>query len=105
MMKSSVKMSNTSNIRRNGTLSFSASVIITIVGLLISQPFFWVVMILGHNFHYITFPIIIMIVGFIVGAPMFLFGVISLLRGNHPVSSSSTADIDLGRIRYETERK
>ena len=44
-----------------------------------------------------------MLLGFMVGAPMFLFGLINLLIGNRPRGSSSLAEIDLARIRYQVE--
>jgi len=88
---------------RINILSFLGAIILTIVGFLISQPFFWVVIIFGYNFHHISFLILLMIIGFIAGAPMFMFGLISLFMGNRTVGTASTTNLDIGRIRYTVE--
>ena len=97
------------NRRPSNILSFFGSIVLAIVGFILSQPFLWIVIIFGHNFHHITFPIFFMLAGFMIGAPMFLFGVISMFTVRN-YGSSNTTNLDIGRIRYtietdHTERK
>lgn len=93
--------------QRNNVLSFVGAIVLTLIGFAICMPFFWLTVIVGMNFHYVTLLPLLMISGLIVGGPMFMFGLISLLRGNHVSSSASTAELDIGRIRYavETEKR
>ena len=89
--------------RRASAVSFVAAIIFSIIGFLISLPFIVIVIFLGSQFHFITFYIALMLLGFVIGGPMMVFGVISLLIGNKNTGSSSTAELDLGRIRYTVE--
>jgi hypothetical protein len=86
--------------------TFAVSAILMSVGFLISLPFIYYVLILNQNFHYLTLPIILMILGVIIGGPIFLGGLISLLAGGRLSSNSgSLSDIDTARIRYEVENR
>lgn len=103
MMKSKIRVARFSN-RRGSSLSRVASIIVTVVGLIISLPFTVIVAILGYNFHSIALLEFLMLVGFFIGAPMFAFGLINFLIGGRYIrSSTSTAELDLGRIRYSIE--
>lgn len=93
--------------RRGSVLSFVASIIVTIVGLVISLPFTIIVIILGYNFHSVAFLEFLMLMGFFIGAPMFAFGLINFLIGSrYAGSNTSTTELDISRIRYmaETEK-
>ncbi len=90
--------------RRGSVLSFVASIVATVVGFIISLPFTILVIILGYNFHSVSFLEFLMLMGFFIGAPVFAFGLINLLIGGKSASSNtSTAELDLGRIRYTVE--
>lgn len=90
--------------RRGYVLSRVASIVATVIGLIISLPFTIIVIILGYNFHSVAFLEFLMLIGFFIGAPMFTFGLINLLIGGRSAgSNASTAELDLGRIRYTVE--
>ena len=86
-------------------MSFLAAVILTVVGFLISLPFVWLVIIQGNNYHHVDFLGFLMIMGFVFGGIMFMFGAVSILVGNRPVGTASTTDMDIARIRFEVEKK
>lgn len=93
--------------RRGSVLSFVASVICTVVGFIISSPFTIIVIIMGHNSHHVSFLSFLMLMGFFIGAPLFIFGLINLLIGGRSAgSNTSTTELDISRIRYmaETEK-
>lgn len=89
--------------RRANVLSLLAAIIITVVGFLISLPFTWLVVIKGNAYHNMDFLGLLMIVGFVLGGILFMFGLVNILIGNRPVGSSSTLEMDIGRIRYKVE--
>lgn len=103
MPKATIRVSRFSN-RRGSILSRIAAIIVTVVGLVISLPFTVIVIIMGRNYHSVTFLEFLMLMGFFIGAPLFAFGLINLLIGGRSAgSNASTAEIDLGRIRYTVE--
>lgn len=79
------------------------SIILIVVGIILAAPFIIDVIILDHNYHYIEFWPFVRFLGMLIGSPMFLFGAINILARKHGHGSSSTAEIDLGRIRYTVE--
>lgn len=79
------------------------SLVLLIVGLLMSIPFVVDTFFLQHEYHYIEFWPMMFLLGLIVGLPMFMGGIIGLFIRNELCGSSSTAEIDLGRIRYVVE--
>ena len=105
-MKSKVIRTRSNRSSKYGVMSFISAVIMTIIGFIILQPFFWVVIVYGNNFHHYTFPILLMLVGFVVGAPMFIFGIINLFFVRTGNGGYSNSNLDIGRIRYvvETDR-
>ncbi len=106
MAKPKIRVNRYSN-RRGSILSRIAAIIVTVVGLVISLPFTVIVIIMGRNYHSVAFLEFLMLMGFFIGAPLFAFGLINLLIGGRSAgSNTSTAELDLGRIRYtvETER-
>jgi ABC-type phosphate transport system permease subunit len=84
-------------------MNIISSIVMIIVGAIISIPFIIDVLILDHNYHYITFWPFMRFIGLLIGAPMIVFGIIALLVRKHRHGSSSTASIDLARIRYTVE--
>lgn len=80
------------------------AVITTVVGLALVQPFFWLIVLAETHHPYMTFAEFMMIVGFVMGIPLFMFGIVQVLPIS-PVGGSSQADMDLARIRYETEKR
>jgi hypothetical protein len=93
-----------SNNRARGVMKFITSIVFVVVGFLLFQPFFWVVLVFGDNFHYVTLPILFMIIGCIIGLPMFFMGLISLTVRKSGASISSYNDHDLSRIRHKIEQ-
>lgn len=85
---------------------FMAGLAFAIAGFFLFQPFFWNVIVFGSNYHYMTWSVLLMIVGCIVGLPMFFGGIIAMLMGNSNASPSTYGDHDMSRIRHavETER-
>lgn len=104
MAKPKIRVSNRFSNRRGSIISRVTAIIVTIVGLIISLPFTIIVIIMGYNFHSVSFLQFLMLMGFFIGAPLFMFGLINLLIGGRSAgSNTSTAELDLGRIRYTVE--
>lgn len=89
------------NNRSNRVISFAAAIVVTVVGFIMFQPFLWSVLIFGED-HKITQSVFLMGISFIVGLPTFLFGLVNLFLDD-PAGYSSTAELDVQRIRYTTE--
>lgn len=81
-------------------ISFATSAIIACIGFFISSPFLYTMM-AGTNYHYLSTGVILMMLGFIIGAPMLLGGLIGLIANKH--SSSLTIDNDVARMRHIVE--
>lgn len=88
--------------RPNMVISPITAIICIVVGFIITAPFFWFVAINGQPSPYMALSTFLMIIGFVIGSPMFLFGVVGFFfrRGSSP---SSTAELDISRIRYTVE--
>lgn len=78
------------------------SIILIVLGFLAALPFIIDTFILNHQYHYITFWPMMFLLGLVVGGPMFLGGIIAFFTKTSN-GSNSTAEIDLGRIRYTVE--
>src|ERR1019366_669368 len=93
-----------SSIRGNKRVKYyvpfkrSYSLRTAIIGLFLSAPFVIDSIILNNGHHYMTLFPTLMVIGFVIGAPMFLIGLISF-----DGSSSSSDNIELKRIRYAAE--
>lgn len=80
------------------------SIILLVSGFILCQPFFWIVLMSETTFHYITLPVLLMIVSFIFGLPMFFAGIVGMLVGNKSnYSASSYNDHDVSRVRHAVE--
>ena len=100
-----MKTIRTSSSRRNGNyvIQSSTSIGLIIVGAIISAPFIIDTIILGNAYHQISFWLFLQIVGLLIGGPMLLGGMISLFTRKSASGSSSTAELDIARIRYNIE--
>lgn len=87
----------------NKVVSFTVAIICLILGFLMFQPFLWFVLIFGKSSHYISFSTFLYIVGLVIGAPMFVFGLANLLAKDNMNGSTSTPDLDISRIRHTVE--
>jgi hypothetical protein len=97
----------TTSFRRSTTrvpitrvINFATSAVIACIGLLLSSSFLYS-MVSGTNYHYMTASVILMIVGFVFGAPMLFGGLIGLIATSR--ISSSSVDNDISRIRHAVE--
>lgn len=79
------------------------SVVVAVVGFIIALPFVIDTFILEHNYHYFGIWQVLGLIGFVLGAPMFFGGIISLFVRNNTPGSSNTTNIDIARIRYQVE--
>lgn len=97
------KSKYTVKIKSSYTVKTTSSLILIIVGFLVSIPFIIDVMLFDNNYHYIELWPFLRFLGMLVGSSMFLFGFISLMVRNCSGGSSSTAELDLARLRYTVE--
>ena len=83
-------------------VSFTTSATATVVGFLISTPFFWFIALSEQHSPYMTLSRLLMIIGFVIGFPMLLFGLVSFFS-RKGTASVSTTELDISRIRYAVE--
>lgn len=86
-------------------ISRVTAIILLVLGVLMVQPFFWVVIVGGVNFHYITIPVLFMILLLMFGLPMTIAGFIGLLIGDSNASTSAYNEHDVSRVRYAVEEE
>lgn len=94
---------NNKDFKGKKLVSRITAIIIGVVGFLLCQPFIWAVMIFGEHEPYMSFARFIYVCIFILGLPMFFYGIIGLLTAGHTLGSASTDASDLGRIRHAVE--
>lgn len=74
------------------------------IGFVFCQPFIWVVMIFGEHEPYMSFATFLYICIFIVGLPMFFYGIIAFLAaGKSGTTFVSNDQSDMGRVRHAVE--
>ena len=80
----------------------SYSIRTAVIGLFLSVPFVIDSIILSNGHHQMTFFPTLFVIGFVVGAPMVLVGLVSFDGSS---TSSSSDSIELKRIRYAAEQE
>jgi hypothetical protein len=78
----------------------SYSLTSAVIGLCLSAPFVIDSILLDHGYHQLTWLPTLFIIGFVVGAPMLLVGLVSF-----DGRSSNNDSIELQRIRYAAEQE
>lgn len=96
---------NRINIRSNSGKLFSklSAIIMSIVGFIMSTPF-WVSVFMSQGHHYMSLLDIVFIISMLVGMPMMIMGIVSLLVGKAGASAASYNDHDVSRMRHVIER-
>jgi hypothetical protein len=80
------------------------AVMIGAMGFVFCQPFIWAVMVFGEHQPYMSFARFMWICIFIVGLPMFFYGIIAFFAaGKSGTTSVSNDQSDMSRIRYAVE--
>lgn len=87
------------NKKRAGRI---AAAITGIIGVLLCQPFIWM-MIFGEHQPYVSPLRFICVCVFVIGLPMSLYGAIRFMVAGQTLSSVSTDQSDIGRIRHAIE--
>lgn len=100
-----IKIGRTSTGRnlRGSIFSVVTAAICLVVGLLTSSPFIVHFFILGSSVHQIGLLHMAMLVGFLVGMPLIILGVINICLRGRSFGSGSQVDLDLARVRHNTE--
>jgi hypothetical protein len=86
-------------------INFATSAIISCVGFFISFPYVYKFFILGINVHYFSVWDILSACAFMVGAPMFIGGIIGVLSVSRRGGIGSLTEGDVARIRYSVENE
>ena len=80
------------------------AVMVGAIGFIFCQPFIWVVMVFGEHQPYMSFARFIWVCIFIIGLPMFFYGIIAFLSaGKSSTTFISNDQSDMGRVRHAVE--
>lgn len=91
------------NIKNSKPTSVITSIIAIIVGLILSVPFMYDCAFTAPTVYISMFTFISAII-FVLGFPILVFGIITLLTPRrYGLDSSSSSEIELARIRYQVE--
>lgn len=83
-------------------LSFTASIVVSVVGFVMTLPFLWFVAFAASS-PYMSMFQFLSIIGIVIGAPMSVFGLVNLFTERSFGPSHSSSELDISRIRYTVE--
>lgn len=88
---------------RPSVINLTSAIIQTVAGLIVVSFFVYNIIISGKTYHHVDLEMTTNMLSLLIGGPLFCSGLFSLLLYKHSGGSSSTTDLDIGRIRHTVE--